>query len=393
MIAVFLVAGLLVFGFPQFAHGQTRTFLPLALAIGLVAYLLRRLPLSALILILAGLVLLTAGGRDTTAGLALALGSDLAVGWLAANRSAPVSIGGAVLAVLGQAGSLTFLTNASNEFTGSVVLVILAVTTAWMIGNAVRERRRYAEAVRVQAEAAAVTAERLRIAREVHDLVAHSISMIAIQAGVGSRVITTQPAEARKALDAIETASRQTLAELRRTVGALRRVAPATDRDAVDLNGSGPVIVDTGTTDTDTDTDTVGTAPREPAQGLAHVPRLAQSALAAGVRVDVRYHGQPRPMPPDIDLSAYRIIQESVTNVVRHAGTDTCRVTIDFRDDDLLLEIADSGRGGAAGIGSGFGIIGMRERVTLLHGRFSAGPRPDGGFAVSAHLPVPAAAG
>src|SRR5262249_47000113 len=144
-------------------------------------------------------------------GTVLGFLADLGVGWLAATRSRTVSIGAAVLAVVVQTGSVTFGARGQNAITWSVVLVILAVTTAWMIGNTIRERRQYAEELRVQAEARAVTAERLRIAREVHDLVAHSISVIAIQAGMGSRVMDTQPTEARKALDTIEMASRETL--------------------------------------------------------------------------------------------------------------------------------------------------------------------------------------
>ncbi len=229
----------------------------------------------------------------------------------------------------------------------------LTVVVAWLIGNSVRQVREYARRLSEQAAAQAVTTERLRIARELHDLVAHSIGVIALQAGAAARVIDTQPAAAREALTAVETTGRETLSGLRRMLGALRDTDPA---------------------------------PLEPAAGLADVERLAAATTAAGVRVDLRWHGERRPLPPDLDLSAYRIVQESVTNVVRHAATTSCVVSLDYREEELAIEIEDLGRGGEPG--AGFGLAGMRERVSLLHGDFSAGPGPDGGFRVTARLPA-----
>jgi len=207
-------------------------------------------------------------------------------------------------------------------------------------------------------------AERLRIARELHDIVAHSIGIIAIQAGAGSRVFDARPAEARDALAAIEATSRETLSGLRRMVTGLRRTEP----------GPGP-----------------GQAPLDPAPGLADIERLAAMTLDAGVQVDVDWHGSREPLRADIDLSAFRIIQEAVTNVVRHAGTSQCHVSIGQQDGQLSIEVTDSGRGGSV-TGTGYGITGMRERAALLGGDFSAGPRPGGGFRVAARLPVPAPA-
>ncbi|MFJ9448497.1 sensor histidine kinase [Kitasatospora sp. NPDC101235] len=194
--------------------------------------------------------------------------------------------------------------------------------------------------------AEAVTSERLRIARELHDMVAHSIGIIAIQAGAGSRVIQTQPAEAREALRAIEATSRETLSGLRRTLVSLRQA----DRGATTSEQS----------------------PLAPTPGLADIERLAAATAGAGVRVDVRCTGEQRPVPADIDLSAYRIVQEALTNVVRHA-----------------VEVVDNGRGAIEdGPAHGFGLIGMRERAGLLGGHLSAGPRPEGGFRVAARLPL-----
>jgi glucose-6-phosphate-specific signal transduction histidine kinase len=195
-------------------------------------------------------------------------------------------------------------------------------------------------------------------------MVAHSIGVIAIQAGAGSRVIDTQPAEARNALAAIEAASREALAGLQQTLGA--SCGP----------GPGPSLA---------------LAPLDPAPGLSDIGQLAATAMSAGVRVDVRWRGQQRPLPEDIDQSAFRIIQEAVTNVIRHAGTGRCEVIIDQHDDEVAIEVIDAGHGGAAE-GTGYGITGMHERARLLHGQLTAGPLPQGGFRVAARLPLPAAA-
>jgi signal transduction histidine kinase len=251
------------------------------------------------------------------------------------------------------------------------VIALLASAASCMAGLLSRERREHAVALRAQEVAEAVTAERLRIARELHDMVAHSIGIVAIQAGVGSRVIQTQPAEAREALRAIEATSRETLSGLRRTLVSLRQA----DRG-------------------ETASEQSEQSPLAPSPGLADVERLAAATAGAGVRVDVRCGGEQRPVPADIDLSAYRIVQEALTNVVRHAGTGRCRVVIDYGEEELSVEVVDEGRG-ATGNGSahGFGIIGMRERVGLLGGHLSAGPRPEGGFRVAARLPLPAPVG
>jgi signal transduction histidine kinase len=134
-----------------------------------------------------------------------------------------------------------------------------------------------------------------------------------------------------------------------------------------------------------------GPAPLGPAPGLAGLDRLAATTLDAGVQVEVEWLGSREPLPADIGLSAFRIIQEAVTNVIRHAGTDRCLVWIDQQDEYLSIEVTDSGRGGGVA-GTGYGITGMRERAALLGGDFSAGPRPGGGFRVAARLPLPAPA-
>ncbi|TMQ97507.1 sensor histidine kinase [Actinomadura soli] len=282
--------------------------------------------------------------------------TDLGVGYIAATRRRRVSLPVAAGTVAVQALSALAFLHADEVL---LMTVLLAVAVTWLAGNSVRVRRANAEMMRVQATAQAVAAERLRIARELHDMVAHSIGIIAIQAGVGGRVIDTQPAEARNALDAIEATSRDVLSGLRRMLTALRKDDP-------------------------------GAAPLGPSPGLDDLDRLAEAAKDAGVQVDVRRKGGRRPLPPDVDLSAYRIVQEAITNVVRHAGTSECRVTIGYGDEELSIEVDDDGRGGV--VGTGYGIVGMRERVGLLGGEFAAGPRPGGGFRVAARIPAPEAA-
>ncbi|WP_406004915.1 histidine kinase [Streptomyces sp. NBC_00637] len=242
----------------------------------------------------------------------------------------------------------------AHGVTDAAVPIASVALVSWMLGNSIRQRREYAERLRDQAAAQAVQAERLRIARELHDMVAHSIGVVAIQAGAAKRVIETQPEGARRALDAIELTSRETLVGLRRMLGTLHRTEP------------------------------------EPVTGMAGVERLTQSTATAGLRVEMRWQGTKRPLPSDMDQSAFRIIQESLTNVVRHANARHCQVNVDYRTGELAIEVIDDGTGAApdaAADGTGYGITGMRDRADLLGGEFSAGPRPEGGFRVTARLP------
>jgi signal transduction histidine kinase len=331
------------------------------------ALLLRRRPLTALIVTLGGWVIIATVEPPPPGGLqtVLAAAAGIEICYVAATRTPRVSVSGAVMVcavVLSPGrGGLDLVRLRGGNMVPAVVLVTVI---AWLIGNSIRQAQARAELVRAQAAAQTVMAERLRIARELHDIVAHSIGIIAIQAGAGRRVFDASPAEARDALAAIEATSRETLSGLRRMVTGLRRTQPES---------------------------AAAHAPLDPAPGLADIERLAAITLDAGVTVDVHWRGSREPLPADIDLSAFRIIQEAVTNVVRHAGTDHCQVSIDQQDGQLSVEVTDSGRGGTAD-GTGYGIVGMRERAALLGGDFSAGPRPGGGFRVITRLPVPARA-
>ncbi len=351
--------------------------------------LLRRWPLPALGLLVAGSVALMlavspAGVADDQAWLAWSLlAADVAFGFIVSVcslRSSAVALVVVLIALPGTAWlQLLFgipvsfgYTTLSNRWSSWLTFSVMPAVVAGLAGRLVRQSREYARRLSAQAADQAVTAERLRIARELHDMVAHSVGIIALQAGAAARVADTQPARAREAMLAVESTGRETLAGLRRMLGPLRAAAPGPG-GAPGLDG--------------------GAAGLHPAPGLADVERLAADTTAAGVRVNVRWCGQRRPLPPDIDLSAYRIIQESVTNVVRHAGTHSCQVSVEYRDQEIAIEVADSGQGCGKSPRAGYGLAGMRERVALLHGQFTAGPRSGGGFCVSARLPVPEGAG
>jgi len=339
----------------------------LALSTALALYggwLLERRPLRALVALLLASVLATTPLAVSAIPMALFLGPMVALYFIAATRprrTATVALAmalGTLAAYLAVRVLYGWTVGTSAELAVTLVAVI-----AWLLGTSAHQARAHAERLSAEHADRAVTAERLRIAREMHDTVAHSIGIIALQAGAAARVATTRPEAALTAMRAVENEGRETLAGLRRMLVALR---------AADRGGD-------------------GSARTALPAGLSDVDRLAVTTTAAGVRVEVTRVGEARQLPPDVDLSAFRIVQESVTNVVRHAGTHACRVTLDYRDDELALEITDEGRGRGSATDTGFGLAGMRERVALLHGEFTAAPRPGGGFRVAARLPVPAA--
>ena len=332
----------------------------------------------------------------------------------------------ALVCTLGVVLGDAFLTRGPGR--GGIGLAIpldLVVIIFWGLGSAVRQRRLYAGGLQQQAASRAVAEERLRIARELHDVVAHSMSVIAVQAGFGQYVIDEQPGKAREALGAIQATSRDALDEMRRMLSVLRQAdtaGPADDGTAATVpragspdrlagrlpladltadaprrpsgTGDAPGVTAEGLTAAGVERPS--RAPLRPAPGLADLDRLITRIGHAGVHVDLRVHGERGNVPAGIDLSAFRIVQEALTNVVKHAATPDCRVTIDYREDELSLEVVDDGGAavlapagsGPGDIPSGHGLIGMRERVYLCGGQFSAGPRPERGFRVAATLPL-----
>jgi signal transduction histidine kinase len=235
------------------------------------------------------------------------------------------------------------------------LLVLLAIGEVARAGRA-----RAAETARTREEEARRRAseERLRIARELHDVLAHNISLINVQAGVALHLMDEQPEQARTALTAIKQASKDALGELRSVLEVLRRSGEA--------------------------------EPRTPQPGLDELDDLISRAGAAGLVVAVEVDGVPRPLPAEVDLAAFRIVQEAVTNVARHAGEATATVRVAYGAHDVTLQIDDNGRGGTPSSisGSGSGLAGMRERTAALGGRLEVGPRPGGGFRVRAELPM-----
>ncbi len=245
------------------------------------------------------------------------------------------------------------------------VTVALALVIAWLAGDNLRARQERLQAAQARAQQLeaereerarrAVTEERLRIARELHDVVAHSMSVIAVQAGVAHHVIDSRPELARQALATVETNSRSALVEMRRLLGVLRQE----DEPSAAL---------------------------APSPGLAEVPRLVAQFAEAGLRVDVRTTGAADGLPDGVDLSAYRIVQEGLTNVLRHGGP-AATVTIDHEPGLVRVAVGDDGPAREPRGEPGHGLIGMRERVAVFGGTLTAGPRPGGGFDLAATLP------
>ena len=361
-------------------------FLPVALR--------RRAPVTAFGALLILGVLLTGLSPTMTGVLFLAAAYVLYTVTVESRRRTGVAALGLILAVT---VSLVGIGpgRARGADPGVLVPVALANVIAWMTGYSVRQRRLYVVTLQEQAANSAVAEERLRIARELHDVVAHSMSVIAVQAGYGQYVIDASPTGARDALGAIQATSRDALEEMRRMLGVLRQqdggqgpASIASGLGQVPAGGQGPAGRAAGPAQ----------APLAPAPGLAGLDRLIERTRGAGVQVMLEVTGHARPAPAGVDLSAYRIIQEALTNVVRHAGTGaSCTVSVAYTDADLVIRVTDDGglpvtlpSISVAAAGSGHGIIGMRERVHLCGGTFSALPRPEGGFCVMAALPLPA---
>lgn len=295
----------------------------------------------------------------------------------------------AVLALVSAIAAATTTALPSFHHRGAAVLFSLAYTAVWTIGYAVGMHRRYTEnLLRNQAELAQarvdharrdVAAQRMSIARELHDVLAHHMSVITVQAGYGGLMIdqsadSAGPDPARSALGIIETTGRLALTEMRHLVGVLRA-------DPEDEQDPEPNLT--------------------PAPGLVDLGQLIEHAAHAGVQVDLTITGRPRPLPPGEDLSAYRIIQEALTNVIKHAGTETARARIDYGDAWLTIEVCNEGSATAQPTNTaqptdaapyGRGLAGMRERALLYDGELHAGPTQSGGFLVAARLPLPAAA-
>lgn len=268
-------------------------------------------------------------------------------------------------------------TEASAEVFGTVFMTLTFVM-AWVLGDSLRTRRAYyaqleERATRLEKEReakakVAVAAERARIARELHDVVAHNVSVMVVQADGAAYVLDTAPDQTRMALETISGTGRQALAEMRRLLGVLRTGDGGKD----------------------------GAEEYVPQPGMEQIADLVDQVRSAGLTVDFKIEGTPRPLPSGVELTAYRIVQEALTNTRKHGGPEVgASVMLHYGDDELTVLAQDDGRGAQRELyeeggtdGLGHGLIGMRERVGMVGGSLEAGPRPGGGFRISAALPL-----
>ncbi len=339
----------------------------LAVVIGAVLLVRRRWPLAVLIVTAMTLLVYYSfryPGIPATLPLAAALYTASAAGrlrWALLVAAFFVSAGLFVRGYREQAPLLPLVVDNTREVAllGATVLLGETVRSRRLRLAEAQERLRRAEIEREREAARRVAEERLRIARELHDVLAHTISAISVQAGLALDVLDDSPAQARAALGAIRASSRAAMTELKATVGMLRAGDDAS-------------------------------APRSPPAGLDQLDQLLTMVRDAGLHIEVAVTGEARPLPAAIDRAAYRIVQEALTNVVRHAGASCVSVAISYERAALTLMIADNGRDPASGQPAplGHGLVGMTERAVLLGGRLQAGPRPGGGFLVQAQLPT-----
>lgn len=349
---------LLVFAWSAVVRADVPGWLagPVMVAVGAPVAVRRLWPLPVFLVVFAASVAAVAIGVlvDPFVAAAFAL-YPVALG--ARRVRVPTTVAGVVAAAVFVGSAVGGTPHGSWYRLGVVVLGVGLLAGTWTAGRMVRDRR--AEAARSATELAgrAVAEERLRIARELHDVVAHSMSLIAVKAGTANHVAATRPDEAADALRVIETTSRTALAEMRHLLGVLRSDAT--------------------------------TAELAPLPGLDGLPALIERAEQAGVSVELEVRG-PERLPEGVAVSVYRIVQEALTNAVRHAAPARCRVSVVAGPAEVRVEVTDDGSGAGvppSGHAPGHGLIGMRERVLMYGGSFHAGPRPGGGFGVLARLP------
>jgi len=289
---------------------------------------------------------------------------------VAVTEPVPVSAVTLVLLAVGD----TATTVASRHAPQNLAYLAVTLLLAWGLGISVARYRETGARLREQQDAAAraeLDRERVRLARELHDVLAHSMSVVNVQAGYGRFVIGRDPAAAEAALAAIQEVSREAMAEMRGMLAVLRN------------NGEGAALA--------------------PAPRLTEMPRLVATCAEAGVTVNVRTSGEHRELPDGLELAGFRIVQEALTNVVKHAHTRSAQVLLEYQDTALVVSVTDAGRGGPApatgtapgdghsgGHSGGHGLAGITERVSLYDGTVEAGPLPGGGWRVRAVLPCPA---
>ena len=359
-----LAVGVAALGAAEIAVGQVGgPYWATVLSVPLFAVPLlwrRQFPWTALLVVFGTIFGLHLSGASQYNYLASVASALLVMAAFAAAVDLREAIAGLVLAAA--ALSVSTLEGVSGIIWGVGLLV-----GAWAAGRALRARRllieelaRTSEELRLSREAhaqAAVTAERTRIARELHDVIAHSVGVMVVQAGAAERMIPVDPERATAAAQSVQDCGRQALGDLRNLLGLLRSA------------GDGPDAGDLA-----------------PQPGLDDVPTLLHRLEDAGLSVQLDRSGTPRPLPPGVDLAAFRIVQEALTNVLKHAAAPTASMRVRYAEDGVDIEVVNRG-GGHRRSGSGHGLVGMRERTAVYGGTFEAGPRDNGEFAVVVHLP------
>jgi signal transduction histidine kinase len=278
-------------------------------------------------------------------------------------RERSQAVAGLVLA-WGAAGLVAYKDPQGNL--GGLVATSIAFGVIWAIAfslgrkfqeaDEASERAARAEREREERARSAVTEERARIARELHDVVGHSVSVMTVQASAVRRLLRPEQQREREALLIVEQTGREALAEMRRMVGVLRRPEEA------------PALA--------------------PQPSLEHLGKLVEQAREAGLPVDLRVEGEPLPLPAGVDLTAYRLVQEGLTNALKHARAERAQVLVRYSDGDIEVTVSDDGHGAGSSDGGGHGLVGMRERVAVYGGELEAGPRPEGGYRLRAKLPL-----
>jgi len=345
----------------------------------MIALALRqRAPFTVLMIIMVGNVLIVGWSFSPTVAEIIAY--LIAIYTVAAHRALAVSTAGGALAIAGYTCMATIAPDAQDNTVVGYTINVALIGGVWWLGRSMRLRRAYEaelehraarlEQARDTDARAARVEERSRIARELHDVVAHHVSVMTVQAGAARRIIDKSPDTAREAMETIEETGRTALSEMRRIVGVLR-----TERDERD---AGPP------------------AELAPQPGIHDVGLLIDSVRETGLSVQLWVEGEPHPLPPGVNLAAYRLIQEALTNTLKHAGPQArAWVRIHYGVHELSVQIEDNGRGVAAGLAddpgagpAGHGMVGMHERVALYGGRLRIGPRIGGGFEVRAVFPL-----
>ena len=317
-------------------------------------------PTLALLAIASSVAIDPKGNNNLNFPFFCALGAVFAFGGVLERRKAYAGYGISIAVLVFVASMLP------NKSVGNYLWPLVLFSAVWAAGfflssrsqqiAEAAERADRAEQAREEEARAAVAEERARIARELHDVVGHSVSVMTVQAAAARRLLLPEQERERQALLVVEQTGREALAEMRRLVGVLRRPEEA------------PALA--------------------PQPSLGHVDKLVAQAQDAGLPVELHVEGKPVQLPAGVDLTAYRLVQEGLTNAVKHARAGRAEVLVRYSDGQVEITVRDDGRGGGDGNGSGHGLVGMRERVSVYGGELEAGPRPEGGYALHARLPV-----